>query len=421
MKQTNQIKHRALLLATSILALGLSTQMRADTGACGGASTTLPFTDVPSGNIFFCAIASAYFAGLMDGTSTTTYNPVHNVTREEMAEAVSRTLDQSLRRGGQRAALDQWWTPALIPTTAKTLVGQSPVAVKSDGADLWVANKQPSTTGTVSRVRASDGKLLGTWTIGGFPVDLLVARGRIYVVAYVPPPPSGPPDPQPGRLFNIDPTQAPGAATLLTSELGNNPRGIAYDGSRIWTANASNISIYKFICVPGSCVTTVTTGFSTLEGILYDGSHIWVTDHDFTGDGAALKKLNADGSVAMSLLMGNSPRRPIFDGTNIWVPNSGSNSITVVRIKDALGNALTQPFVLATLTGNGLNSPNSAAFDGQRILVTNQGGDSVSLWNAMNLTPLGFFPTGTSQPTGACSDGLNFWITLSGTNQLARF
>ena len=50
------------------------------------------------------------------------------------------------------------------------------------------------------------------------------------------------------------------------------------------------------------------------------------------------------------------------------------------------------------------------------------GGDSVSLWKAASLTPLGTFATGDGTiPIGACSDGLNFWITLSGSNMLARF
>jgi hypothetical protein len=78
--------------------------------------------------------------------------------------------------------------------------------------------------------------------------------------------------------------------------------------------------------------------------------------------------------------------------------------------------------VLAALTGNGLNEPVQAAFDGRRILVTNINGRSVSLWTATDLTAIGNFGTGAStDPYGACSDGINFWITLDGTNQLARF
>jgi hypothetical protein len=88
----------------------------------------------------------------------------------------------------------------------------------------------------------------------------------------------------------------------------------------------------------------------------------------------------------------------------------------------AAGNPLATPFVLATHTDNGLNSPITAAFDGERILVTNYNGNSVSLWKAADLTPLGTFAAGAgTRPLGACSNGLNFWITLNSLGQLARF
>jgi hypothetical protein len=100
------------------------------------------------------------------------------------------------------------------------------------------------------------------------------------------------------------------------------------------------------------------------------------------------------------------------------VPNINSNSVTVVRVKDAQGNPLANAFVLATLTGNGLNFPSTATFDGERIMVTNPLGHSVSMWKAADLSPLGTFLTGNgSQPSGVCSYGLNFWIALAGTNK----
>ena len=285
--------HRILALVALTIALTvISTQIRADTGTCGEAIITLPFTDVPSSNVFFCSIASAYFTGLTNGTTTTTYGPAQPVPREQMAAFITRTLDQSLRRGGDRAALNQWWTQAAIPSTAITQVGNAPRSVQSDGSDLWVA-----ASSTVSRVRASDGRLLETWTGASGANGVLVARGRIFISA----------NSSPGRLYSIDPTQPPGAVTLVTS-LGEGPRGIAYDGSRIWTANSllgGSVSIVSFSAICGGvCVVTVTEGFSDPEGILYDGSHIWVTDQ---GDNS-IKKLNSDGSIALSLPVGR-PRQ----------------------------------------------------------------------------------------------------------------
>jgi hypothetical protein len=129
-----------------------------------------------------------------------------------------------------------------------------------------------------------------------------------------------------------------------------------------------------------------------------------------------LKKLDSNGVVLQSVFAG-SPEFPAFDGTNIWVPDDGSNMVRVVRAVGAMSGT-----VLATLSGNGLNGPTQASFDGERILVTNQTGNSISLWKASDLTPIGTVSTGAStSPIGVCSDGVNFWITLSSAGKLARF
>ena len=280
-----------------------------------------------------------------------------------------------------------------------------PSLLASDGADLWVAGGG----GLVARVRASDGRLIETWTGaagGGSAYATLAAMGKVFVISLS----------NPGSLFQIDPTQPAGSVTTLTSLLGPFPEGIAFDGQNSWVANTSSLpgtgSVSKVSLNPINVV-TFTTSFNQPVGILFDGSNIWVSDK---GDNT-LKKLNSNGAVLLSIGVGSSPRAVAFDGTNIWVPNFNSNTVTVVRTTGGLSGT-----VLATLSGNGLQSPSQAAFDGERILVTNFNGSSLSLWKASDLTPIGTFSTGTgTSPTGACSDGLNFWVTLQGTNELARF
>lgn len=217
---------RAVAIAAVVTSMiTFSNKLDADTGMCGGSSITLPFTDVPSSNVFFCSIAEAFFSGLTNGTSATTYNPSDPVTREQMAAFITRTQDSALRRGSKRAALRQFWTTTpQYAIGGTTLVGGQPQFVKSDGADLWVASFDNS---SVSRVRASDGKLLETWTSAVSPVAVLVAMGRVFVTGTT----------NPGRLYMIDPKAAAGAVTLVTGALGSDPLGIAFDGSRIWTVN----------------------------------------------------------------------------------------------------------------------------------------------------------------------------------------
>jgi hypothetical protein len=377
----------------------VSSRLQADTGSCGGVTVTLPFTDVQS-NPFFCQIAAAYFSGLTNGTTATTYTPGANVTREQMAAFISRTMDQSLRRGSQRTILEQNWTTQGANNLALTDVGDGPRLVKSDGAHLWVAN---SNSDTVSRVLASDGRVLVTWTGADAATGVLCAMGKVFITGRT----------SPGSLYQIDPTQAAGPVTTLSSALGAIPEGIAYDGQRIWTANSGSVSI---ITLNPTTVTLVSIGFLDLNGIIYDGANMWVTDNDFASATDKLHKLNANGGILLSVNVGDNPRYPAFDGTNIWVPNNLSNTVSVVRAVGPLAGT-----VLATLSGNGLDGPEQVAFDGERILVTNTGG-SVSLWKATDFTPIGTFSTGAGTfANGVCSDGVNFWITLLNTDKLARF
>lgn len=395
------IRVLVLTLAISIVT-AVSTHIRADietTGTCGGVSVTVPFTDVPGGGTFFCSIAAAYFAGLTNGTTPTTYGPSDPVPREQMAAFVTRTMDQSLRRGSNRAALDQFWTNQGGNSLALTTVGSGPLLAKSDGVDVWVPN---TFAGTVSRVRASDGKVLDTWTGISNAYAVLIALGKVWVTTFT----------NPGRLYQIDPTLAGGAVAPFASNLGNTSLGIAFDGQKVWTANNAPAGSISIVTPNPFNVSNLTTGFSTPVGIIYDGTNMWLTD---SGD-SKLKKLDSAGAVVSSVTVGTTPNFPAFDGTNIWVPNGGSNSVTVVRAAGGLAGT-----VLTTLTGNGLSGPTQAAFDGQRILVTNSG-NSVSLWKASDLTPIGTFSTGASTtPFGACSDGVNFWITFFGSDKIARF
>ena len=186
-----------LLALTAILILA-STRMRADTGTCNGQSLTLPFTDVPGSNIFFCSIAQAFFTGLTNGTSATTYSPTQPVTREQMAAFITRTQDSALKRGSRRAAAGQWATPQDVGVLNTTVVGIDPQFNCFDGEDIWVAN---FTGNSVTRVHASDGRVLGTWTGATNAHNTIAAAGFIYVTG----------SENPGKIYRIDPAQCAGS------------------------------------------------------------------------------------------------------------------------------------------------------------------------------------------------------------------
>ena len=110
-----------------------SSRLLADYRTCGGATTTLPFTDVQSSG-FFCQIAAAYFSGLTNGTSCYhLQSHCRMCTREQMAAFITRTMDQSLKRGSKRAVPRSGGRLKTANSLTLTDVGDSPQQVKFDG------------------------------------------------------------------------------------------------------------------------------------------------------------------------------------------------------------------------------------------------------------------------------------------------
>jgi hypothetical protein len=367
---------------------------------CGGVDYPFPYTDVSGVGTAFCpGIMEAYVTGVSKGTSPTTFSPNATVTRMQMTTFLQRSLDQGLERVSRRAALKQWGTPQNATSMQTIHVGGNAAACATDGEFIWTSTFLGN---NVVQVRASTGQVLGTWTGALSGVGIVVAAGKVFVTGVA----------VPGVLYVIDPTQPPGVVlTEAPPSLGGGLTGIAFDGTNLWTANqGGSVSIISPLTY---ATTTVTTGFNSPYGVLYDGANIWVTDR---GAGTLLK-LDSGGNILQTVAVGNGPQFPVFDGANIWVPNSADSSVTVVQTSS--GN------VAATILENAsnlLSQPTEASFDGERILVANDGNDSVTVFKSADLSLIGNLTTSAgSSPKGACSDGINFWVTLFSTGNLLRF
>lgn len=385
------------LLVVSVLmsALLAGGAVRSVQEVCG------PFSDVSP---TFCPyVLELYYLGITAGTSATTFSPEAALTRGQAAVFVSKGVNQAIARSSRRAALGQWWTTTTLWSDGLgvTTIPNSPGAPVSDGADIWV----PDLDGSVSRVRASDGKLLETWHVPGGAAVLLSALGRIFVT---------------GEVFDnlsmIDPAAPPGDATLVASDIGQNvPKDIAFDGSRIWTANCCGIYLPPggppgsfSIITPGTwTVQMLTSGFDSPYALVFDGTSMWVQDIAL-----GLLRLDASGAVVQTVPGTAGQGRPVFDGVNIWVPSFNSPNVTVARASTGE--------IVATLPT--IASAIDAAFDGSRVLISD-GGQSFELFDAQSLTSLGTFTGELGSCVGVCSDGINFWLTLATLQdgKLARF
>jgi YVTN family beta-propeller protein len=390
-------------LRKSLICLGV---LAATVG--GGAGASLldvcgPFGDVPSA---ICPYVTELFVlGITVGTSPTTFAPDAPLTRGQGAVFTAKTFDQSAARGGRRAALGEWWTttPHYELGLGITHVPYNPLGgVIADGADVWAASSNELHNGAVTRFRASDGRVLESWTIPD-AYALLAAMGRIFVTDF---------GSATGGLFVIDPSQAPSSLTSVIEPVNGGISSLAFDGSRLWAAGGGQV----LIITPSATApwpVTVTKGVAAAFDLIFDGSNTWAVLDTNPG---SLVRLDANGNVLQTVPVGGNPRFATFDGANIWVPNLGSASVTVVQASTGA--------VLATLpigTSPASNLPWAAAFDGQRVLVTDLYW-KLWLFKAADLSLIGTADVAQGNPPYQVgSDGTHFFISIVGLSGIGRF
>ena len=95
----------------------------------------------------------------------------------------------------------------------------NPTEVVFDGESLWVANNGSS---TVTKLKASDGSLVGTFTVGSAPF------------------------------------------------------GIAFDGANIWAGNVGGRSVTILRASDGLNLGTIALTGGSPVSLVFDGSHLWI-------------------------------------------------------------------------------------------------------------------------------------------------
>jgi DNA-binding beta-propeller fold protein YncE len=146
-------------------------------------------------------------------------------------------------------------------------VGVDPAAVAFDGANIWVAN---AASNSVTKLRASDGTLLGTFAVGSAPV------------------------------------------------------AVAFDGANVWVVNTGSKNVSKLRASDGAGLGAFAVGDNPF-GLAFDGANIWVTNQ---GSNTVSKLRASDGTLLGTFPGGNGPGGAAFDGANIWIANFGSNTVS---------------------------------------------------------------------------------------------
>ena len=140
-------------------------------------------------------------------------------------------------------------------------------------------------------------------------------------------------------------------------------------------------------------------------GLAFDGTNIWAALN--LGSGRAAK-ISGTGSptVLGEFNAGVFPGFITFDGSSIWVSNSGFGNLTKLRATDGLNQG--------TFPGGGVNNSGAAVFDGTSLWVV---GGSLQKLRPSDGQVLASFPI-TGQ--ALAFDGANLWVTNNNANTVTK-
>ena len=375
-------------VGTPQLAAGAVTSTNIEAGAVGGAQ--LANGVVNTTHLADSAVTSAKIAsgqtvkGLNGLTDNVTLAAGDNVTIVPSGSTLTISATGP-KLNSQQIALLRWYD---VNKTASFQVGNSPVAIAFDGANIWVSNHGDN---TVTKLRASDGSNLGTFAVGPNPSTVAFDGANIWVANY--------------GGSTVTKLRASDGALIDTITVGSNPRGLSFDGANLWVSNYGSGTITKLRANDGVILGT-TNGVSVPAGMAYDGSNIWVARD--LGFGSVTKVRASDGVVLDTFsTSAGFPREVAFDGANIWVTNHFS--VTKLRASDgALLGVIDLGFNLGDI-----------AFDGANMWVANE--SHLFKLRASDGALIGQFPFPVANSWfGVAFDGANIWVANFGGNTVIK-
>jgi YVTN family beta-propeller protein len=133
------------------------------------------------------------------------------------------------------------------------------------------------------------------------------------------------------------------------------------------------------------------------QGLASDGTDIWVAN---TGSNSVTRLDAATGAAVGTYAVGVEPVGVAFDKTSIWVTNYVSNSVTKL---DAATGALVGTYAVGT-------GPGGVVFDGTNIWVADFVSNSVTKLDATTGVVVGTYRVGVG-PVGVAFDGTSIWVT----------
>jgi DNA-binding beta-propeller fold protein YncE len=165
----------------------------------------------------------------------------------------------------------------------------------------------------VTKVRGTDGVIVGTYTVGRSPSDIVFDGSNIWVACW-------------GSLELVK-LRASDGAHLGKLQMQSGPQTLGFDGEKIWVSDDSDSVLTVIRVSDNKIVGDANGGCYPCGGMAFDGRNMWVTAYD----AYTVNRLSArDGTFKRPIPVGVQPAGVIFDGTSIWVANQADDTVTKI-------------------------------------------------------------------------------------------
>ncbi len=283
----------------------------------------------------------------------------------------------------QQVVFGRWWEDPARPLSIP--VGTAPANVVFDGSHVWVSN---AGTGSVTKVDADTGAIVGTYPTGGTNTGAIVYDGT-YIWAI-------------NNGTNtvsklVAATGAPAQGSPLS--IATSPSALVFDGNSVWVSDFTGSKVVDIDPLTNVATNVAVPGGSQPNGMVFDGTHVWVA---LTGSNSVVSIDPATRSVGSPAAIGVPPLQLVFDGTYLWA--SGGSGSTVVKL-DGAGTVVANVVV----TGN----PSYLAYDGSYVWVTATGTPAIVRIHAASADVVSSKEDLVS-PRGMAFDGRNMWVVDNG-------
>ncbi len=180
-----------------------------------------------------------------------------------------------------------------------------------DGANVWVTNTD---TDNVTKIRASDNAILGTYAVGDGPTGIAFDGTHVWVAN--------------NHSGTVTKLGASDGSLVGTYPVGADPYGVAFDGRNIWVANSGSATVAVLRVSDGSWVQACEVSAGPIW-LAFDGYYMWVTHYLSEGLITRLTSTSGVGcGPSPTYQTGSYPLGIAFDGANIWVSDSYSHSVS---------------------------------------------------------------------------------------------